>query len=304
MLTSAEVAAYPAGMSSRARSTCTITVEQVATTWLATYRSTNTRDAYRRDLDAFTMWCNARGLAPLSCSPRQLVAYREAKATAGASPATVNRHLSSLRAFFDAAVEMGATATHPLPRRAAVAIAPSETTALSIEAARRLLSASRVEPRTAVLVHLLLRDGLRLAEALGLDHAHVDGPARAKVVTVRRHGHEHRITLSPDSSAAVVALQRTRGHTGPLLTGGTSDRARKRITRFGADHLIKGAARAAGLDDVSANVLRHTHAALAQRAGDDDEEIRVRMGHRDVRTTRRYLTTPPDPTPTPTPTTP
>lgn len=290
MLTTEDRGAYRAGMSSRARTTRTITVEQVATTWLATYRSTNTRDAYRRDLDAFTMWCDARGLAPLACSPRQLVAYRDAKSTAGASPATVNRHLSSLRAFFDAAVEMGAAASHPLPRRTAAAIAPSETTALSLEAAHRLLSASHVEPRTAVLVHLLLRDGLRLAEALGLDHAHVDGPARAKVVTVRRHGRDHRITLSADSSAAVVALQRAHGRTGPLLAGRATDHVRKRITRFGADHLIKGAARAAGLDDVSANVLRHTHAALAQQAGDGAEEIRDRMGHRDVRTTRRYLT--------------
>lgn len=278
-------------MSSRARTTRSITVEQVATTWLATYRSTNTRDAYRRDLTAFTLWCDARGVAPLSCSPRQLGAYREAKSAGGASPATVNRHLSSLRAFFDAAVEMGATTDHPLPRRNPATIAPSETTALSLEAAHRLLSASQVDPRTAVLVHLLLRDGLRLAEALGLDHAHIDGPARAKVVTVRRHGRDHRITLSPDSSAAVVALQRAHGRTGPLLTSLTHEHGGKRITRFGADHLIKGAARAAGLDDVSANVLRHTHAALAERAGDDAEEIQQRMGHRDVRTTRRYLAT-------------
>lgn len=278
-------------MSSGARTTRTITVEQVAATWLAGYRSPNTRDAYRRDLQSFTVWCGTRGVAPLACSPRHLVAYRDAKSAAGASEATVNRHLSSLRAFFDAAIEMGAATAHPLPRRTPAAIAPSETTALSLDAAQRLLSASRVDPRTAVLVHLLLRDGLRLAEALGLDHAHVDGPARAKVVTVRRHGRDHRIELTPDSSAAVAALQRAHGRTGPLLTSRTHEHGGTRITRFGADHLIKAAARAAGLEDVSANVLRHTHAALAQRAGDDAEEIRVRMGHRDVRTTRRYLAT-------------
>lgn len=277
-------------MTSRARSTRTFTVEQVAATWLASYRSANTRDAYRRDLEAFTVWCSGRGVTPLACSPRHLSSYRDAKETAGASAATVNRHLSSLRAFFDAAMEMGATNQHPLPRRPPIAIAASETTVLSLEAAQRLLSASHVDPRTAVIVHLMLRDGLRLAEALGLDHAHVEGTARAKMVTVRRHGRDHRITLSPDTSAALAVLQRGKGRRGPLLTTRTADRAAKRITRFGADHLIKGAAQAAGLDDVSANVLRSTHASLAQRAGLDDEAIRVRMGHRDVRTTRRYLT--------------
>lgn len=276
-------------MSPDARSVRTITIEQVAAVWLSSYRSTNTRDAYRRDLEAFTVWCSERGVTPLACSPRHLSAYRDAKETSGASAATVNRHLSSLRAFFDAAIEMGAASRHPLPRPAPAAIAASSTTALSLDAAQRLLSASQVDPRTAVIVHLMLRDGLRLAEALGLDHAHVEGPARAKVVTVRRHGRDHRIPLSPDTSAAVAALQRASGRTGPLLTTRTADHAPRRITRFGADHLIKGAARAAGLDEVSANVLRHTHATLARHAGLDDEEIRVRMGHRDVRTTRRYL---------------
>jgi integrase len=69
----------------------------------------------------------------------------------------------------------------------------------------------------------------------------------------------------------------------------TVEHAGHRITRFGADQLIKRAGRRVGITDVSANVLRRTHAAHARSEGDGDEEIRVRMGHRDVRTTRRYL---------------
>jgi site-specific recombinase XerD len=63
-----------------------------------------------------------------------------------------------------------------------------------------------------------------------------------------------------------------------------------RLTRFGADHLIKQAATAAGIErPVSANVLRRTHVTTAQRAGVAIDDIQRTMGHTDVRTTRRYM---------------
>ena len=277
----------------------TITVEQVAATWLSAYTSPNTQAAYGRDFDAFAGWCGAQGFSPLAASPSHVERYRADRSAAGTSPATIARHVSALRAFYDHAVEVGAVGTHPLPRtaRRVAPIASSETSVLSVDAAQRLLQASRVDHRTAVLVHLLLHDGIRLAEALGLDHEHVTGPAAAKVITVRRHGRDHRITLLAASSAALTALQRrsrlTADRRGPLFvsTGGAT--AGRRISRFGADQLIRDAPRRAGVGEVSSNVLRHTHAAIARHRGDRDEEIRARMGHRDVRTTRRYLATPP-----------
>jgi site-specific recombinase XerD len=76
-----------------------------------------------------------------------------------------------------------------------------------------------------------------------------------------------------------------------LFTGPSRGRAGAvRLTRFGADHLIKQAATSAGIErPVSANVLRRTHVTTAQRAGVPIDDIRHTMGHTDVRTTRRYL---------------
>jgi integrase len=54
------------------------------------------------------------------------------------------------------------------------------------------------------------------------------------------------------------------------------------------------AANTAGIERVvSANVLRRTHVTNAEGRGVPIDDIRRRMGHLDVRTTRRYLT-PPD----------
>ncbi len=71
-----------------------------------------------------------------------------------------------------------------------------------------------------------------------------------------------------------------------------------RITRFGADYLIKQASLAAGLDNaISANVLRRSHVAAARRRGVHIMDTRDRMGHQDVRTTHRHLADGDPPTP-------
>ena len=98
-----------------------------------------------------------------------------------------------------------------------------------------------------------------------------------------------------DRAGRVRSASSSRRHVspGPLFIGPSRGRAGStRLTRFGADHLIKQAATAAGIErPVSANVLRRTHVTTAQRAGVPIDDIRHTMGHIDVRTTRRYLDT-------------
>ena len=108
---------------------------------------------------------------------------------------------------------------------------------------------------------------------------------------VVRHGDISNIELDRSGSHSMGALERSSSKPGPLLTGRSHGRPGPiRLTRFGADHLLKQAAAEAGIPrPVSANVLRRTHVTTAQRAGVPIEEIRQSMGHRDVRTTRRYL---------------
>jgi site-specific recombinase XerD len=153
-------------------------------------------------------------------------------------------------------------------------------------------AAVAADARVAVLVQLLLGDGLRLSEALAIDHDDVSGSPRSKRVHVVRHGRRRLVVLSTATSKAVGRLQRSGRNRGPLLVAEPHRSTEpERLSRFGADFLIKQAARSAGIDHVvSANVLRRTHATMAHRAGEHIDDIRDRMGHRDVRTTRRYIT--------------
>src|SRR5690606_6391963 len=125
--------------------------------------------------------------------------------------------------------------------RGAPAGGSSDTVVLTREEVARLYEAAALDPRTGVLVHLLLGEGLRLGEVLGLDHVDVSGSATSKQVRVRRHGRSLTFALGPEGSRSIARLQRasTAGD-GPLLTG--PDRGPSgpmRLTRYGADHLLK-----------------------------------------------------------------
>ena len=163
------------------------------------------------------------------------------------------------------------------------------TESLTDEQIARLLVATS-DLRTALLVRLLLLEGFSLREILALDHEQIQGSARSMSAQLTRHGRRQSIVLNVDTCAAVTALQRSNGASGPLFAAAQPAGAGQRITRFGADYLIKQAAHAAGLDTtVSANVLRRSHAAAAQRQGVHILDTRDRMGHNDVRTTHRHL---------------
>ncbi|MGD9793048.1 MAG: hypothetical protein AB7V43_06180 [Acidimicrobiia bacterium] len=153
----------------------------------------------------------------------------------------------------------------------------------------RLLE-SIADPRTAVLVRMLVIEGFGLGEILALDHEQIIGPRKSMSAELERHGRPMSIALDVDTAAAITTLRASGAITGPLLTSTSNGKGAGRITRFGADYLIKQASLAAGLPmAVSANVLRRSHAAAAQRRGVHIMDTRDRMGHQDVRTTHRHL---------------
>ncbi len=159
---------------------------------------------------------------------------------------------------------------------------------LDDDQAARLLAAAG-DTRTSVLVRLLLVEGFGLAEVIALDHEHIDGGSRSLRVSLVRHGRPQTLGLDAGTCTAIAALRRSTPATGPLLVAAQPAGGGHRISRFGADYLIKQAAFAAGLDmAVSSNVLRRSHAAAAQRRGVHILDTRDRMGHRDVRTTHRH----------------
>jgi len=266
-----------------------MTPEQVSDAWLARYTSANTRAAYESDVRLFLTWCAASGSSPWEATGESLADYRAAREADGVGNASIVRQMSALRSFFEAAESMGMCAS-PFADHGDPADVSSPTSTLTAEEVGLLHAAADPDPRTSALVHLLLGTGLRLAEVLAIEHEHVSGSINSMRLSVAARK-DRRIVLSREAARVVRRLRTSSAVGGPLfLAKRTNNGSVTRLTRFGADLLIKQAAGAADIARaVSANVLRRTYVATAHEAGDDIEVIRQNMGQRDVRTTRRYL---------------
>ena len=99
------------------------------------------------------------------------------------------------------------------------------------------------------------------------------------------------IELHPDT-AELLTVYLGKRRRGPLLLSEHRARLAERLTRFGVDYIVKQAAETAGIaGPISANTLRRRFVMNADDHGQELDEIRLRAGHADPRTTRRYLET-------------
>jgi site-specific recombinase XerD len=262
--------------------------------WLGAQLSPNTRAAYRSDLEAFGDWCARRGAIPLTADTATLIAFQAARAASGDSASTTRRRWSALSSFYDFAVDHHLRPINPalgVVRPKVQSGDPSPTVRLSeaaVESCR--IVAAALDPRLEALVTMLVCDGLKVAEALALDIDDVSGRSPATTITVRRRGESKRIVLDRESARA---LRRCIGRrrSGPVFVSERSSRSATphRLTRFGADHLIRQLRTDDATEQVTANALRRFHINTRQASGDVLDDVRDRAGLADVRGVRRYV---------------
>ena len=149
--------------------------------------------------------------------------------------------------------------------------------------------AAALDPRLEALVALLVCDGLKVTEALALDVDDVSGRAPATTITVRRRGESQRIVLDHDTARAVRRCIGKR-RSGPVFVNERSSKsdAPHRLTRFGADHLIRQLRTDDATEQVTANALRRFHINTRQADGDRIDDVRDRAGLANARSVRRY----------------
>lgn len=220
--------------------------------WLAGLGSANTRDAYRRDLERYIEWWQRdRGGSPLDVTSADVEAYRDDLVAQGLAPSTVARRLSSLGSFLDHAVDSGTLPSGPdVPRVDRTPTAPVRT--LTQHEAQQLWEAgAATSTRHLLLIASLLLDDIRLGELLAADTADVEVDEEGGVSLDR--GRRGRVRLHA-LTAAIVRDRLDEQPVGPLLLAQGSG---QRLTRFGADYLLRQASARAGIDPpVSASALR------------------------------------------------
>ena len=269
--------------------------------WLDSLSSENTRSAYGRDLRAFISWTvrshpdDSVDNSGAFMSDQRVRSFVAADRSVGASESTLKRRRASISSF---ARFVSVRTADPEARSAMTASSrPSSTLGLSTAEADAVWAvASREGPREAALVGLLLFDGLKLFEALALDGSHVDGSVASLSIAIVRHGRPLAVRVDARSARPIASLRGTQG-LGPLFLGRGLSASGDRLTRFGADFLMKGLGVASGLgESLTANRLRATCIASALADGDTDA-VRDAVGHIDRRSTLRVAAPPAPPRP-------
>ena len=253
----------------------------------------NTLLAYAADLDDFSAFAAASGLAPAAADEATLRAWLVAQSAAGLSARTAARRLSAVRQFHRFLLREGLRDDDPtqlldspkLPPALPKYLAEAEVDAL-LAAATTLKPAQRLVATAAL--EILYATGLRVSEMLALPRGALS--ADRQVLLVRgKGGRERVVPLSDAARAAAAALVAARKEaTGRWLFPGRDPR--HAMTRQGFALLLKQVALAAGLDParVSPHVLRHSFASHMLARGADLRSLQMLLGHADIATTQIY----------------
>jgi len=203
------------------------------------------------------------------------------------APATVQRKLNALSSLFTYCVKQGWIVRNPVslvdrPRKRR-----RQPRALTQEHLRRLVAAASTPTERAILLVMLL-SGMRRGEMLGLRCGDIDWQARQ--IKVRGKGDKERLLPLGGTLQKILA-----DHLGPRAERSEEPvicNSRGRAMDASTFQRLFGRLRSrAGLSssDCTSHALRHTFATMLVREGTDIRTVQELMGHEDLATTARYL---------------
>ncbi len=253
---------------------------------------------YLADLRAFSRWlaeCNSH-TAPLTRADFRAYRVHLCKETEH-STATVNRRLQSLRTFGRFLQESGRVAENPASDIELIhsgngnGAVPHTLTPLEI---KRLIAAVQegrpsLRHRDCAILQLMLQAGLRVHEVAAMRTSDLITTSRGMRVEVGGNsGNGHRIVpLNAIAARALreyLAVRRAIPQADHLFL---SQRGRS-LSMRSIQRLIDNCARAAGLEGVSAQALRHTCAKTMLENTRDAALVARWLGHRDARALDKY----------------
>ncbi|HUS24781.1 MAG TPA: tyrosine recombinase XerC [Candidatus Binatia bacterium] len=245
-----------------------------------------------RDLRQYLQWCAGRGLAGTG-DAAQIRAYVAVRRKGGDAPATLARHLSSLRGFFRFLVERGALAANPAIEVRAPKRPAALPKTLTREDAAALVEApgdgDGMPARDRALMELLYSSGLRLAEIHALDV----GDFQDDLAEVRVTGKGRKTRVVPVGRPAREALRLWLSQRGEMAAAGQGavfvSRLGRRLSRASIARRLALWARRAGIAQrVHPHRLRHSFATHLLEESSDLRAVQELLGHASLSTTQVY----------------
>lgn len=258
--------------------------------------SANTATGYRQDIAKFVQFLRHQDKSVTSANlddGRQYIA--EIRQT-GLKDASVARHISSLRSFYNYLALAAIVETNPMALLRTPRNLRPLPHSLSVEDVERLIESADVTTplgvRDRALWETMYGSGLRVSEVVNLEFGDLDG--ENGWLLVRGKGSKERWV--PLSQQAGQWLERYIKEVRPRLVGRQLAGRKiflnakgKPLTRQGVWHLLKHyAARLSPPLRISPHGLRHSCATHLLEGGADLRTVQEFLGHADISTTQIY----------------
>lgn len=253
--------------------------------------SPNTLQAYRKALDGFLTWADARNLAdPAAVTADDLRQFFLVLADRGHNPGGVHIYFRVLRTFFFwwAAEDGPAGWRNPFDRLKPPKLPEEPLDAATLDDITRLLKAApggRQGERDRAAVLTLLDTGLRASEFCALNLDDLDPMTGAVTVRHGKGGKSRAVFLGASARRAVRAWLKVRQGDGPALF--TTEQA-GRLTYSGLRQIVRRLAQRAGVPEPPLHSFRRAFAINALRNGADLLTLQRLLGHSDLSLLRKY----------------
>lgn len=259
--------------------------------------SSNTLDAYQRDVDKFLIFIADESVNFKDVTLEHLHAFSSVMMDVGIGPTSLSRILSGVRSFYHFLLLEDVLETDPtelllFPKKARKL--PDVLTVEEIDRIEAVINLSDVEGhRNRAIIEVLFSCGLRVSELCNLKMSNLfldDG-----FIKVEGKGSKQR--LVPISEKAIKELQlyfADRNHID--IKPGYEDfvflsfRRKKSMGRIMVFHFIKELVEKAGIQKtVSPHTFRHSFATSLLEGGANLRAIQAMLGHESIGTTEIYM---------------
>ena len=275
-------------------------LEQSKFAVLHSLASASSQESYGHAIDEFIGWyCSEPRLA---FNRTVVLRYRFFLEQKNLAPSTINLRLAAVRRLAYEASDTGLLSPELAAGirrvKGAKRLGVRIGNWLSVEQSKTLLdglpSGSLRGKRDHAILALLLGCGLRRAELVGLGTKDFQVREEHWVIAdlIGKGKHIRTVPVPVWAKRAVDEWTTAAG-----ISGGTIFRRVSRLGKIWGNgitpkaiwHIVKGAAKRAGIKDLAPHDLRRTCARLCHLAGGELEQIQFLLGHASVQTTERYL---------------
>ncbi len=255
----------------------------------------NTIRSYQYDVKQFMQYCTEQNCDILKADIHRLRAFVHALSDAGLHATSINRKISSIKAFYRYLVFTNRLALNPATDMELLKVGRTLPEVLSIGEVTRIIEAADERTplglRDRACMELLYAAGLRISELLGLRLQDVD--LEHRFLSVVGKGNKQRIV--PMGKKAASALEQFIASGRPAILKNRSSpfvilnvRGNK-LSRMGFLKILKKYRIKAGLKKrITPHMFRHSFATHLLEAGADLRAVQELLGHADISTTQIY----------------